>query len=100
MPIDKVKELADGRIFTGRQALKIGLVDKLGDFYDAVDIAAEEAGIKDKPVLKYYTTPNPFSVLFGSGTKSNLEGMGLEILRLLCIPHKYIQLLAEVVLHN
>ncbi|SFE55285.1 signal peptide peptidase A. Serine peptidase. MEROPS family S49 [Thermoanaerobacter thermohydrosulfuricus] len=85
MPIDKVKELADGRIFTGRQALKVGLVDKLGDFYDAVDIAAKEAGIQGKPVLKYYTTPNPLSILFGSGAKSNLEGTGLEILRLLFI---------------
>ncbi|MGB9780577.1 MAG: signal peptide peptidase SppA [Caldanaerobacter sp.] len=85
MPIEKVKELADGRIFTGRQALKVGLVDRLGDFYDAVDIAAKEAGIQGKPVLKYYTTPNPFSILFGSGARGNLEGTGLEILRLLFI---------------
>ncbi|MBT1279622.1 signal peptide peptidase SppA [Thermoanaerobacter sp. CM-CNRG TB177] len=85
MPIDKVKELADGRIFTGRQALKVGLVDKLGDFYDAVDIAAKESGIQGKPVLKYYATPTPLSILFGSGAKSNLEDIGVEILRLLFI---------------
>ncbi len=85
MPIDKVKELADGRIFTGRQALKVGLVDKLGDFYDAVDIAAKEAGMQGKPVLKYYATPTPLSILFGSGAKSNLEDIGVEILRLLFI---------------
>lgn len=82
MPIDKVKALADGRVFTGRQAMKLGLVDKLGDFYDAVDIAAKEAGIKGKPVLKYYATQNPLSALFGSGAKSNIDGT-LEILKLL-----------------
>lgn len=83
MPMDKVKALADGRIFTGRQAIKLGLVDKLGDFYDAVDIAAKEVGIKGKPILKYYGTQNPLSVLFGSGAKSNIDGTALEILKLL-----------------
>jgi len=53
IPIDKVKALADGRVFTGRQALKSHLIDKLGNFYTAVDIAAKLAGIKGQPVLVY-----------------------------------------------
>lgn len=85
IPVEKVKELADGRIFTGRQAVKAGLVDKLGDFYDAVDIAAKEAGIKGKPVLKYYTAPSPWSILFGSTAHSTLQERGLQILRVLFI---------------
>ncbi|SHF11601.1 signal peptide peptidase A. Serine peptidase. MEROPS family S49 [Thermoanaerobacter uzonensis DSM 18761] len=85
MPVEKVKELADGRIFTGRQAVKAGLVDKLGDFYDAVDIAAKEAGIKGKPVLKYYTAPSPWSILFGNTAHSTLQERGLQILRVLFI---------------
>lgn len=85
MPLDKVKTLADGRVFTGRQALKLGLVDKLGDFYDSVDIAAKEVGIKGKPQLKYYTTQSPFSTLFGGGGNSNSDGSFIEILRLLFI---------------
>ncbi len=49
MPFDNVKELADGRIFTGKQALDAGLVDELGDLEDAVVVAAKLAGIKGEP---------------------------------------------------
>lgn len=49
--IDKAKvlALADGRIFTGRQALKLGLVDELGNLQDAIDKAAKIGGIVGKP---------------------------------------------------
>jgi len=53
IPVDQVRTLADGRVFTGRQALKAHLIDKLGNFYTAVNIAAKLAGIKGKPVLVY-----------------------------------------------
>ncbi|MFA4830216.1 MAG: signal peptide peptidase SppA [Thermodesulfovibrionales bacterium] len=49
MSFDDVKELADGRIFTGRQALGIGLVDELGSLEDAIHVAAKLAGIKGEP---------------------------------------------------
>ncbi|WP_347489403.1 signal peptide peptidase SppA [Desulfoscipio sp. XC116] len=45
----QVRELADGRIFTGSQALDNGLVDDLGNYYDALDMAADLAGIKGEP---------------------------------------------------
>jgi protease-4 len=48
MTVDSVKMLADGRVFTGRQALQLHLVDVLGDYYDALDIAADMGGL-DKP---------------------------------------------------
>jgi len=51
MPYEDVKQLADGRIFTGEQALKVGLVDKLGNIEDAVQVAADLSGIKGEPVL-------------------------------------------------
>ncbi|MEE9164711.1 MAG: signal peptide peptidase SppA [Nitrospinota bacterium] len=49
--VQKVKELSDGRIFTGRQAFEIGLVDKLGSLEDAVELAAEMVGIEGKPKI-------------------------------------------------
>jgi protease-4 len=49
MPIDQVRDLADGRIFTGRQAVANGLVDTLGTFQDAVDLAGEIAGLGKDP---------------------------------------------------
>jgi protease-4 len=45
----EVRKLADGRVFTGSQALEKGLVDELGNFYDALDIAADLAGIRGRP---------------------------------------------------
>jgi protease IV len=42
---DIARTLADGRVFTGRQALKAGLIDKLGGLGDAVDEAKKKAGI-------------------------------------------------------
>jgi len=46
-----VVKLADGRVFTGEQAVALGLVDTLGTFEDAVKIAADIAGIKGQPAL-------------------------------------------------
>jgi protease-4 len=54
MSVDQVKKLADGRVYTGTRAKELGLVDEVGDFYDAVKIAADMAGIKGKPVIKEY----------------------------------------------
>jgi protease-4 len=45
----RVEPLADGRIFSGRQALALGLVDELGDLADAVDQAAKLVGIPGRP---------------------------------------------------
>ena len=47
----KTLALADGRVFTGRQAMELGLVDTLGSFEDAVTMAADLAGIKGEPSL-------------------------------------------------
>ena len=51
--IEEIEPWADGRIFTGEQAKEIGLVDRLGNFQDALDRAAELAGIEGKPVILY-----------------------------------------------
>jgi protease-4 len=45
------KSLADGRIYTGRQALQLGLVDSLGGLDDAIDRAADLAGLHDPEVI-------------------------------------------------
>ena len=48
---EKVIGLADGRLFTGRQALKFKLVDELGDLDHAADVAAKLAQLEGKPEL-------------------------------------------------
>jgi len=51
LKISKVREMADGRIFSGRQALKAGLVDELGDLDFTVKKAAKMAGIEGEPEI-------------------------------------------------
>lgn len=48
LKIESVKELADGRIFSGRQAKELGLIDELGTLEDAISYATKLAGIKEK----------------------------------------------------
>lgn len=48
---------ADGRIFTGRQALKLGLIDGIGTLDDARDAAAAAAGISGEPRYREYEPP-------------------------------------------
>ena len=53
MAIEQVRTLADGRVFTGRQALGNGLVDTLGTYQDAIDLAGEITGLgKNPPVYE------------------------------------------------
>jgi protease-4 len=53
MELEKVRQIANGSIFSGRQALGLGLVDQLGSFQDAVDLTKELAGIEGDPTLIY-----------------------------------------------
>jgi len=51
MDIQEVRALADGRVFTGRDAKARKLIDEIGNFQDAVDLTAKLAGISGKPRL-------------------------------------------------
>jgi protease-4 len=53
MKEEKVRQIADGRIFSGEQAKELGLVDRLGSLQDAIEIAAELIGVEGKPVVIY-----------------------------------------------
>ncbi|CAD7767064.1 MAG: Peptidase family S49 [Candidatus Argoarchaeum ethanivorans] len=62
----EVRDIADGRIYTGTKAKKLGLVDELGNLYDAVDDAAKLADIEGTPVITYLNKPSIARILFGS----------------------------------
>ena len=51
LDLQEVRSLADGRVFTGRDAKGRKLVDEIGNFQDAVDLTAKLAGISGKPRL-------------------------------------------------
>jgi protease-4 len=50
---EDVRRIADGRVITGEQAKELGLVDELGNFHDAVDLAKAQADLKGTPNLVY-----------------------------------------------
>jgi protease IV len=53
MAESKVRELGDGRIYSGKQALDNGLVDDLGDLEDTIAMMKEEQGLKGAEVFEY-----------------------------------------------
>jgi protease-4 len=64
MEENTVRGLADGRIYTGEQALEVGLIDRLGNFTDAITIAADMGGLDVKnPRLIYPKVDRKFSLL-------------------------------------
>ncbi len=62
MDIDHVVSLADGRIYTGEEAVKQGLVDRLGNFEDAIEWAGQLGGIQGS-VSTVYKKKEKFSFL-------------------------------------
>ncbi len=50
MTVEAVNKIARGRVWTGTDALNIGLVDQLGGIKDAINYAAKQAGIKDQKI--------------------------------------------------
>ena len=68
MPVDRVNEIAQGRVWSGVDAQALGLVDELGNLEDAIAAAAEMAGLQDYGVRKY---PK-----YKSGFEQFMEGYG------------------------
>jgi len=59
LPAEQVRQMADGRIFSGRQALANGLVDELGGFQDAIGYTSELVGLGKDPDLVYPEAEKP-----------------------------------------
>ena len=62
MPAEEVHKIAEGRIWTGRDALKLGLVDELGGVAEAIEAAREMANIPPSAELKIVHYPRPSSL--------------------------------------
>jgi len=71
-PID---ELAGGRVFTGAQALDLGLVDKIGGLEDAIKFAANKAGVGEYEIRVIPEPPNIFDMLMAGPKKDEFVRM-------------------------
>lgn len=60
LPVAKVKEIARGRVWSGKEAIKIGLVDRLGGLESAIAYAAKKANLGNSWQLEEYPQQNPF----------------------------------------
>ncbi|MEA3345279.1 MAG: signal peptide peptidase SppA [Chloroflexota bacterium] len=78
----RVRELADGRVYTGEQALKAGLVDSLGNLPEAVARAGELGDIVGKPrIIHYRPAPSLLGGLLGSFLPANPPAAWRELLQ-------------------
>jgi len=73
MPRSEVKVLADGRIYTGTRAKELGLVDGLGNLYDAIDKAAQLGRISGEPKIEYMNKASLSTLLLGSNSGGSNE---------------------------
>ena len=78
LPEDQVREIADGRIYTGIQAIELDLADEEGNLSDAIKLAAELGEIEGEPeIIELYEPPTLLESLFmslpGSSMSLSLE---------------------------
>ena len=66
IPREKLALIAEGRVWTGKQALEIGLVDALGGIDDAIKDAAITADITDYSINEYPVPSSPFEMFFST----------------------------------
>ena len=59
MSYEKLEELAQGRVYSGQMAKKIGLVDELGTLNDAIAAAKTAAGLKPDADVELLILPEP-----------------------------------------
>lgn len=99
MTYDKLQELAQGRVYTGLTAKKLGLVDELGTLEDAIVAAKVAAGLKPDAEVELLMLPEKktfFQQLFGDPTaSSDVESLMPELFQLLRKTKLIRQLLSE-----
>lgn len=78
-----IDSIGKGRIWSGKSAKDIGLIDEIGGIFKAIEIAAEKAGIKDAAVVLYPERTEGFDINMGMG-------MNLKMLELLSEHYLYI----------
>jgi len=78
MDVEQLRKVASGRVWTGTQAKEKGLVDVLGGFDDAVNIAAKKAGIEGDYKLKYYPKQKNFFAEWLQGMEENAKAKTLR----------------------
>jgi protease-4 len=72
LKVEQIKAIAEGRVWTGEDALKIGLVDKIGGLNDAIKLAVEKAKLQSYN-LKEYPEKEDFATKFMKNFSKDVE---------------------------
>ena len=75
MSQDDIKKIAEGRVWVGKTAVEIGLVDEIGSIEEAIAYAAKISELEDYKVANYPATKSKFEKLmesFGNMTRANI----------------------------
>lgn len=98
MPVEKLRELAGGRVYTGTQAKENGLIDELGTLHDAIAQAKQLAGLEKDADVRIEVLPEPtnfFESLFGDLSKEEevrisqgLESLAPELVEIARQDHR------------
>ena len=102
MTYDKLEEIAQGRVYTGRMAKRLGLIDELGTMDDAIAAAKVAAGLKPDAEVDLLMLPEPksfFEQFFGDpSATTDLESLLPDCFQVLRQTKTLRQLLAEPIL--
>ncbi|MHB1049616.1 MAG: signal peptide peptidase SppA [Bacteroidota bacterium] len=91
LPKESVRKLADGRVYTGRKAYELHLIDTLGTYQDAIMIAAELAGIDRSPkIIKEKKKEKLSDMLFGE-MRGEVARWRDELLHQSIVQYRYVQ---------
>ncbi len=77
----RIRPWADGRMFTGRQALKLNLVDSIGGLREAVRAAAAAGGLKAEPKVVEYRRRGIMDLLWGGLSEGSASRLQEEMIR-------------------
>jgi protease-4 len=86
LPKERVLEIAKGRVWSGVDALELGLVDELGGFPTAIRLAREAAGIEADAKVRLVEFPkkkSPFEALFAEGPQNSEDAARAALVRTL-----------------
>jgi protease-4 len=76
MSPESVDSVGQGRVWTGEQAIEIGLVDRLGNLEDAITAAAKMANLESYQLVKYPAIKDPFAGFLGTSASQAKSWFG------------------------
>ena len=98
LPIERVREIGEGHVYSGRRALELGLVDKLGGLADAVDEVTHRAGLWGGDVevtVPFQTFSFTKAITHAASVSSQLEELEKVKMRLLRWDHEPLALMPQ-----